>query len=156
MKKYYFLITIFSLFLTITSCSTDDSESSDPNDMLSSRNWVIESKMLSPTIVYNGIEVTDIMLFESEETRNYSFQFKADGTFYHYDATGEVILESTWLLNEDNTQLILGDPIVYDYPVVGSMGFSAIDIVSISSSKIVGTIEALFGGENYVVTITFI
>ncbi|WP_396600850.1 hypothetical protein [Algibacter sp. R77976] len=156
MKKHYFFITIFSLLLSFTSCTSEDSESSSFNDMLSSKNWVIESKMLSPIIDYGGIEVTDIMLFESEETINYSFQFKADGTFYHYDSAGEVIYESTWVLNANNTQIVLGAPIVYDYPVVGQMGFSTIDVVSISSSKIVGTIAAMFGGENYVVTITFI
>ena len=124
--------------------------------MLSSKNWVIQSKILSPSIIYNEIEVTDIMLFESDETRNFSFQFKADGTFYQYDSTGEVLIESTWSLNSDSTQLLLGDPIVYDYPIVGEMGFSTINIISISSSKFVGTVDALFNSAEYQVTLTFI
>ena len=154
MKIYYSLITILCLFFAFTSCESDDSGSD--LEMLSSKNWVIQSKILSPSIIYNEIEVTDITLFESDETRNFSFQFKADGTFYQYDSTGEVLIESTWSLNSDNTQLLLGDPIVYDYPIVGEMGFSTINIISISSSKFVGTVDALFNSAEYEVTLTFI
>jgi hypothetical protein len=154
MKKHYFLITIFSILFSLTSCTSEDSDSA--NEIFSSKVWKIESKILSPTINYGGIEVTDITLFESEETKNYSFEFKEDGAFYQYDSTGELMYESTWALNSDNTQLTFGEPIVYEYPVVGEMGFSIIDIVSISSTKIVGTIDALFNEVNYQVTLTFI
>jgi hypothetical protein len=126
------------------------------SEMISSRTWVIESKILSPSIDYGGIEITDIMVLESEETRNYSFKFDEDGSFYQYDSDGVVIYETTWSLNSDNTQIVFEDPIVYDYPVVGDMGFSTIDIISISSSKIVGTVSALFAEVDYQLTITFI
>ncbi|GAL61968.1 hypothetical protein JCM19300_714 [Algibacter lectus] len=157
MKNNYYLSAIIALFISLTSCSSSDSnDANTPSDMVSSKTWKIESKMLSPTINYGGVEIDDIMILESEETRNYSFKFNADGTFEQYDATGEVLFESTWSLNSDNTILSFGEPIVYVYPVVGEMGFSSIDIVSISSSKIVGTIESTFGEDDYELTITFI
>ncbi|WP_179316956.1 hypothetical protein [Winogradskyella undariae] len=155
MKKYYFLISIFSLLFSFTSCSSDDSEL-PPNEILSSKIWVIKSKVISPSIVYYGQEITDISLFESEETKNYSFEFLADGTFYQYDSAGELLFENTWYLNADHTQLTFGEPIVYEYPVVGNMGFTTIDIISISSSKIVGVIDASFNEVDYEVTLTFI
>ena len=157
MKNKYFLITIFSLLLSLTSCSSSDSsDSRSASEMISSKAWVIESKMLSPTIDYGGIEITDIMVLESEETRNYSFKFNSDGTFFQYDAAGNPIFETTWVLNSDNTQLLFGEPIIYSYPVVGDMGFSTIDNLSISSSEVLGTVNAVFGGVDYELTITFI
>ena len=157
MNNKYFLITIFSLILSVTSCSSDDSsDSKSASEMISSKAWLIESKMLSPTIDYGGIEITDIMIIESEETRNYTFTFNSDGTLFQNDAMGNLIFETTWVLNSDNTQLLFGEPIVYSYPVVGDMGFSTIDNLSISSSQVVGTISATFGDVEYVVTITFI
>ncbi|WP_405296996.1 hypothetical protein [Algibacter sp. Ld11] len=154
MKNNYYLTAIFALIISLTSCSSSDSETK--SDIMSSKTWVIESKMLSPTINYGTIEITDIMVLEPEETRNYSFEFKSDGTFVQRDAAGASVFESTWSLNSDNTLLSFGEPIVYNYPVVGEMGFSTIDIISISSSKVVGTVESVFGGENYELTITFI
>lgn len=156
MKNNYYLSAIIALFISLSSCSSDSNDANTPSDMVSSKTWKIESKMLSPTINYGGIEITDIMILESEETRNYSFKFNADGTFVQYDAAGEVLFESTWSLNSENTVLSFGEPIVYVYPVVGEMGFSSIDIISISSSKIVGTIDSTFGEDDYELTITFI
>lgn len=156
MKNNYFFITVFSLILTLTSCSSDSSDSNSEADIISSKSWIVESKMLSPSIVYGGLEITDIMVIESEETRNYEFNFNSDGTFVLSDAAGTSVLETTWLLNSENTQLSFAEPIVYSYPVVGDMGFSTIDIVSISSSKMVGTVSAIFGGVDYELTITFI
>lgn len=154
MKNTYVLITFFSVILSFASCSSDSSESE--TDIISSKAWLVESKMLSPSIVYGGLEITDIMVIESEETRNYEFNFNSDGKFVLSDAAGTSVLETTWLLNSENTQLSFGKPIVYSYPVVGDMGFSTIDIVSISSSKMVGTVSAIFGGVDYELTITFI
>jgi len=154
MKNSYLLTIIINLFICLTSCTSDDSMTE--SEMISSKTWMIESKILSPSIVYGGIEITDIMILESEETRNYSFKFDEDGTFYQYDAEGVVLYQTTWMLSADSSQIIFGDPIVYDYPVVGDMGFSTIDIVSISATKIVGTVGALFGDVDYELTITFI
>lgn len=157
MKNNYYLSAIITLFISLTSCSSSDSnDANTPSDMVSSKTWKIESKMLSPTINYGGVEIDDIMILEPEETRNYSFEFKSDGTFVQRDAAGVSIFESTWSLNSDNTLLSFGEPIVYNYPVVGEMGFSTIDIISISSSKMVGTIESTFGEDDYELTITFI
>jgi len=157
MKNKYFLITIFSLILSVTSCSSDDSSNSkSASEMISSKAWLVESKMLSPTIDYGGLEITDIMIIEPEETRNYTFTFNSDGTLLQNDAMGNLIFETTWVLNSDNTQLLFGEPIVYSYPIVGDMGFSTIDNLSISSSQVVGTISATFGDVEYEVTITFI
>jgi hypothetical protein len=70
---------------------------------------------------------------------------------------GNLNFETTWTLNSDNTQISFGEPILYSYPVVGDMGFSTIDNLSISStSKMVGTVSAIFGGVDYELTITFI
>lgn len=157
MNNKYFLITIFSLLLSVTSCSSDDSsDSKSASELVGSKTWLIESKMLSPTINFNGIEITDIMVIESEETRNYTFSFNSDGTLLQNDGMGNLIFETTWVLNSDNTQLSFGEPIVYSYPVVGDLGFSTIENLSISSSEIVGTVNAVFGDVEYEVTFTFI
>lgn len=157
MKNKNFLIVIISLLFTITSCSSDDSSDSTPaSEIISSKTWLIESKMLSPTIDYGGIVISDITILESDETRNYTFSFNSDGTLVINDAMGNAIFETTWVLNSDNTQITFADPIVYEYPVVGDMGFSTIDDLSVSSSEITGTVAANFGGVDYVLTIKFV
>ncbi|GAA4230834.1 hypothetical protein GCM10022291_01930 [Postechiella marina] len=156
MKKQIFLITIFSVILGLTSCSSDDSSGLDANTAITSKTWLVQSKKLSPSIEMNGLVIDDIMIIEDEGTRNYSFKFDSDGAMYQYDAENTLIYQTTWSLNSDNTELSFGEPIVYNYPVVGPMGISAIDIESISNSKMVGTISAVFEGTAYVVTITFI
>ncbi|KAA5822302.1 hypothetical protein FPF71_14210 [Algibacter amylolyticus] len=153
MKRKYFLITIFSLVLSLISCSEDESTSS--NDILSSKTWVIKSKMLSPSIVYAGVEITDITLFETDETKDYSFSFNSDGTLVVNDANNSVVLETTWELNSDETVLTFGETLIYAIPLVGDIGYSSIDIKSISSSAIVGTVTMPFEDEVYIVTMTF-
>ncbi|GHC59140.1 hypothetical protein [Ulvibacter litoralis] len=153
MKNKYFLITIFSLILGVTSCSKDDSQSA--SEMLSSKTWVIESKMLSPSIIYAGVEITDITLFETDETKDYAFTFNSDGTLLVRNASNNLILDSTWAFNSDETELIFGETLIYAIPLVGDIGYSSIAIKSITSSEIVGSVTMPFEGTIYTVTMTF-
>lgn len=153
MKNKYFLIAFFSLILGLTSCSEDNPESA--TQMLTSKTWVIERKALSPRIIYAGIEITDITLFETEETKDYSFKFNSDGTLQVKGASGNLILDSTWDLNADETELTFGEPLIYAIPLVGDIGYDSIAIKSISSTEIVGTVTMPFDGTVYMVTMTF-
>jgi len=153
MKNKYFLIAIFSLIIGVTSCSKDDTRSA--TEMLSSKTWIIESKELSPSIVYAGVEITDITLFETDETKNYAFKFNSDGTLLVTDASNTLILDSTWDLNADQTSLTFAEPLIYAIPLVGDIGYSSISIESISSSEIVGTVTMPYEGTIYMVTMTF-
>ncbi len=157
MKKLTYLIAIFFLVINLTSCSKDDSsEPQSEIDIISSKSWVIESKIILPSINVGGMEISNIMIIESEDTRNYSFKFNADGKMLQYDSMNNLIFQTTWAFNADKTQINFGEPLIYNYPVVGDMGFSTITIQSLTSSKFVGTVPALYDGTNYVLTITFI
>lgn len=159
MKKLtYIIITVF-LLLNLTSCSKDDSNPSDNKlniDLLTSKSWVAQSKVLNPVITYNGMVISDITVIESEEVRKYAFKFNDDGTFFLYNHLNALILETTWTMSSDETQITFTDPVIYTYPVVGEIGLSTLTVQSISSSKFIATIPALYEGTNYELTITFI
>lgn len=150
MNNKYFLI---ALLISLISCSSENSES--PTEILSSKTWVIQNKLLSPSIVYGGIEITDMTLFETDETKGYSFKFNADGTLLVNNASNNIILDSTWVLNSDQTELTFGEALIYAIPQVGNIGYSSISIESISTSEIVGTVTMPFGDETYLVTMNF-
>ncbi|WP_372757445.1 hypothetical protein [Mariniflexile sp.] len=156
MKKKYFLITIICVLFSLTSCSTEEGVETSVVDILSAKSWVIQSKLISPTITMSGIEITDIAMLESEAVRNYTFNFNSDGSLLVQDASNATILETTWSLSSDETQLIFTNPLIYTYPVVGDMELSSMVIQSISGTKMVCTITTVYYDTNYVVTVTFI
>lgn len=155
MKNKYLFISIFSLIISLNSCSKEDSQESSANK-LSSKTWVIENKILSPSIIYNNIEISNMSLFETDETKNYVFKFNTDGTLIVNDSSNNIILNSTWELNSDETELTFGEPLLYPIPLVGDVGYSKIDIISITKSEIIGTVTMAFNEEIYVVTLNFI
>ncbi|CAH8296470.1 hypothetical protein EV196_11138 [Mariniflexile fucanivorans] len=156
MKKYKLLITALILILSFTSCSKDDTENGQSKkDIIESKSWVITSKTVEPSILFGAIEISDITILDSDEVKNYSFKFNPDGSLLQYDFEGNLIFETTWAFNSDETEITFEEPIMYTYPVVGEMGISTLLIETISSSKIVGTIPAFYQGVDYLVTITF-
>lgn len=156
MKKLTYLTTIVFLVFNLTSCSKDDSSPSDQsNSVLTSKSWVAQSKIITPSVVVGGFEVSDIMSLESEGVRKYSFKYNDDGTLYQYDNSKNLIFQTTWTMNSDETEVTFKEPIIYTYPIVGEMGITTFTIQSISSSKMVATIPAFYEGTNYLVTITF-
>ena len=157
MKTPKLLIAALVLILSFTSCSSDDdADTQSKTDIISSKSWVITSKAVEPSISFGGIEISDIIVLDSEDVRNYSFKFNSDGTLLQYDSSNDLIFETTWTFNADETELTFAEPISYTYPIVGDMGITTLTIQSITSSKIVGTIPALYDGVDYLVTITFI
>lgn len=157
MKKLTYLFAIVFLIISSTSCSKDDSSPSDQNNsILTSKSWVVQSKIISPSVVVGGFTVTDLMTLESEEVQKYSFKYNDDGTLYQYDISNNLIFQTTWTMNSAETQITFKEPITYTYPIVGEMGITTITIQSISSSKMVATIPAFYDGTNYLLTITFI
>lgn len=156
MKKYHLLIVSLILILSITSCATGDEDTATKKDLISSKNWVIKSKAVVPSILFNGIEISDIIILDDESVRSYSFNFKSDGTLLQYDAEKKLMFQTTWSFNSSETELTFAEPIKYTYPVVGEMSITTLSIQSITSSKIVGTIPAMYEGVNYLITITFV
>lgn len=157
MKNPNLLITALVLILSFTSCSSDDdADTKSKTDLISSKSWVVKSKTVEPSIVFGGTEISDIMILDSEDVRNYSFNFKSDGTLLQYDAEKKLMFQTTWSFNSSETELTFAEPIKYTYPVVGEMSITTLSIQSITSSKIVGTIPAMYEGVNYLITITFV
>ncbi|WP_158850827.1 hypothetical protein [Algibacter sp. L1A34] len=157
MKIKYFLITIICASISLTSCSEEESSKlSSESEMLTAKSWVVQSKIVEPSINLGGIEISDITVLDSDEVKSYSFKFDSDGTLVVTDLSEEIIIETTWVFNSDKTQLTFGDPLIYNYPIVGDIGLSTIKITSLTSSKMIGTIPAFYDDINYVVTITFI
>lgn len=154
--KSIILITVVCLALQVASCSSDKSELS-VKEMLTSKSWVIKSKIIDPSINMNGFVISDIMILDSDEVRNYSFKFNTDGTFVLYDNLNKNIFETTWVLSSDETLITLTEPVQFTYPAVGNVGMKTITIESITSKSIVAKIPPfIYGGISYVATFTFI
>lgn len=156
MKKLNYIILIVILVLNLASCSKDDSDSSAKEGLLTNKTWITESKVINPVISFNGIEISDIMVLETDAVRNYSFKFNSDGTFFLYDNLDTLIFQTTWSMNSEETQITFAEPIVYTYPLVGDIGLSILNIQSITSSEFVATVSGLYEDINYELTITFI
>ncbi|WP_111709524.1 hypothetical protein [Lutibacter citreus] len=157
MKNKYFLITLFCITLSLVSCSNDDStEPQSKNEMLTDKSWMVQSKIVTPSISLGGMEISDITMLDEEEVKSYIYKFSSDGTLVVKNSSEQIILETSWGFNSDKTQLTLSDPLIFNYPVVGEIGLSTITLNSLTTTKMVGTIPSIYDGVNYVVTITFV
>ena len=156
MKKLIILITVFFLALNITSCSKEEPKLSN-HELLTSRSWIAQSKVLSPTISMNGLVISDIMVLESNEVRNYSLKFNDDGTFFLFDNLNQKQFETTWSIDANETLITLDEPITFSYPIVGNVYMKTLTIESITSTQFIAKVPPfVYNGVNYEITITFI
>lgn len=160
MKKSIFLksitlIAVVFLALNLASCSSDESKQT-VYELLTSKSWKSQSKIINPSINMNGIVISDIMVLESDEVKNYSFKFNADGSFVVYDSLKNKVFQTTWALSSDETIVTLADPVIITYPLVGNVSMKTITIESITANKIIAKIPSfVYAGVNYEVTIIF-
>ena len=158
MKKIFYIIIILCLTVSLNSCSSDDDDSpvQSNKEMLTDKSWVVSSKTVSPSISMGGVEVSNIMLLETEEVRNYSFKYNNDNTLIMYDYLGTQIFQTTWTINSEENKVNHTEPIIYTYPIVGGINISEYKIESITTNEMVATISFQYEEIDYVVTITFI
>ena len=158
MKKLILLTAIVYLTIGLTSCSKDESSSTPPTnkELLTSKIWKVTSKIITPSMSLGGFEVSNILTLESEEVRNYSFKYNMDGTLFQYDYLNALIFQTGWSISSDQTQVTFTQPLIYTYPIVGDLSMTSFKIQSITTVQMVATIDFLYEGINYVVTITFI
>ena len=155
MKNSILLMAIIYLGLTVFSCQ-DENESASKKELLTNKTWKVSSKTINPAVSMNGMSISDIMLLDSEEVRNYSYKYNMDGTMILYNQLDQNIFESKWSFNTDETQLIHNPGIIYTYPVVGEIGLTTITVESISTDQVVLTTPYIYEGINYVITLKYI
>ena len=102
MKKLTYLTAIILFVFNLSSCSSDDdSPEKGINSLLTGKSWAAQSKIITPSVVVSGFEVTDLMFLESEEVRKYSYKYNDDGTIFQYDISKKLIFQTTWTINSD-------------------------------------------------------
>lgn len=154
MKNPIILMILIVMSITICSCGEPDDPKTN-TEIISGKTWLVSSKTVSPDFEKGGIIISDIHVLETEDVKNYTFEFDANGTFTQYDQLGNVLLETTWTFNADETQITLADPIVYSYQIVGDLEIPTFMVESISESAVVGNIPFNYDEVDYVVTIIF-
>lgn len=154
MKNSILLMAIIYLGLTVCSCQ-DENESASKKELLTNKTWKVSSKTINPAVSMNGMSISDIMLLDSEEVRNYTYKYNLDGTMIQYNQLNQNIFETKWSFNTDETQLIHNPGIIYTYPVVGEIGLKTITLESITADQVVLTTPYIYEGINYVITLTY-
>ncbi len=156
MKKLIIFITALSLAAGITSCTKEETEEPKSKfELLTSKSWVVTSKIVSPSFEFGGFQISDIMSLETDEVKQYSFKYNEDYSIVVSDYLNTPFFETTWSFNDDETEITFADPLIYTYPMVGDIGISTFTLQSISSSKITAMIPTDYEGTTYEVTITF-
>ena len=138
----------------IYSCTKDDVTLTN-DELLTQDTWVIKSKTINPIILVGGMAVSNILELEADSVRNYSYKYNINGSFIQYDHNNSIILQASWQLSSDQTELSLSQPLVFTYPVMGDLYVSALKIESITPGYINTLISFDYEGINYVVQTIF-
>ena len=154
MNKSILLVGVIFTSLMFNSCKNETTPPSK-TDLLTNKTWKIITKAIVPSFVMGGITVTDITVMESDEMKAYTYKFNKDGTAYRYSASNQMIAQTSWSFNSDETQITFNPAILYNYPIVGDNGLSTMTLVSLSENQMVTTVPYLYDGTNFVITITF-
>jgi len=154
MKKSILFLVVILLGLTQFSCKDED-QPLTKTELLTGNVWKITSKTLSPPASLGGITITDVMILDSDDQRNFSFKFNSDGTVVQYNSQSKEIFRTKWSFNADETVLTYSPGIVFTYAVAGDFTLSTMTIESISANKIVAKVNYSFAGTTYLATFTY-
>ncbi len=155
MKNLFLVVAVIFSGLTLFTCSTDK-QPPDRKELLTSKTWVVKAKTIVPTVSIGGIVISDILILESDGMRNYAFKYNMDGTLIQYNQMNTIIMQTKWSFNADETEITHEQPIIYNYPIVGDLNITKINVKSITADQLIALIPFLYEETNYVVTITFI
>lgn len=154
MKKSILFLAVILLGMTQFSCD-DDIQTLTKTEMLTGQTWKITSKILSPPASMGGITITDIMILDSDDQRNFTFKFNSDGTIIQFNSSDKEIFRTNWSFNADETQITYNPGIVFSYSVAGDFTLSTMIIESISEKKILAKVNYSFAGTQYMATFTY-
>jgi hypothetical protein len=154
MKKTILILSILLLGLTQFSCK-EDVQPLTKTEMLTGKTWKITSKILNPAALMGGISITDVMILDTDDQRNFTFKYNADGTVIQYNSLNKEIFRTKWSFNADETVLTYAPGIVFTYAVAGNFTLSTMNITSISADKMVAKVDYIFGGTTYLATFTY-
>ncbi len=154
MKKSVILMSVIFFGLAIFSCK-DDSPDASKKELLTNKTWVVKSKIIAPSFILGAMTISDLTILDSDEEKKYSYKYDPDGTMKEYDNLGQVIFETNWSFNADETKITHTPGITYNYPVIGDMSLNTLTIESISSNQIVATVPYSYDGTDYTITMTF-
>lgn len=155
MKKSIFFLSIIFIGSLVFSCSEDEIEPTK-TELLTNKGWVIQSKIITPSISMNGITISDINIMDSEDVKSYSYKFNSDGTMVISDKSNQSIFQTNWSFNTDETIITFSPGILYSYPIVGDISWPSFNMDLISANQMKSTNPYLYNEINYEITITFI
>lgn len=154
MKKSILFVVVILLGMTMFSCD-DETQPLTKTEMVTGKTWKITSKILSPPASLGGITITDIMILDSDDQRNFSYKFNTDGTVIQYNSLNKEIFRTKWSFNAEETQITYNPGIVFSYAVAGDFTLSSMNIESISANKLVTKVNYSFAGTPYLATFTY-
>ena len=154
MKKS--IIVLATLFFGLVLFSCNDETPPTNEELLTGITWIIKTKVINPPFSQGGITVSDISVLETEDVKNNSYKFNTDGTLVLYNMSNEIILQTNWSFNADETKITLTPGIVNSYPIVGDISLNFFYIDVITANQIVSTNPYLYDETNYVITVTFL
>lgn len=153
-KSSIFIIAIISVGIILFSCNKEELPQTK-TELLTNHAWIAVSKIISPSYQIGGIIISDLMVLDSDEVKNYSFKYNLDGTVIHYNKSNQMFFQTNWSFNSDETQIEFNPAIILSYPSVGNYELTTITIESITKDQMKLTTPYLFEGVNYIITTTF-
>ena len=160
MIKTILCSAIFTIAVALLSCEKDN-EILSKTDMINGKTWKVTSKTVDPAIKFvtdaegHTIQIFDIRLFDPDSVKNYGYKYSKDGIFTLLNDARRELMQTTWKFNSDESQITLGQPLIYNYPVVGNVSVQSVTIISISKDKIATTIPTVLNNVNHALTIIF-
>jgi hypothetical protein len=154
MKKTIILIAAFFLLLIQFSCDND--LPATKKELLTSKTWVAETKLVTPPFSKGGFVISDISVMDSDEIKGYSYKYNTDGSMVIMDISNKTVFETIWSFNADETQLTYSPGIVYSYPIVGDLSLNSVDIETISESLLIFSVSYTYEEVEYTVKLTFV
>lgn len=155
MNKSIILVALFMLVLVVFSCK-DDNTSQVKEDILTSKAWVIQSKIINPAYSLVGFTISDASTLDSPEVKEYTYKHATDGTLTQSSGSNSIVFQTKWAFSADEKKLQYTPGIIFSYPVVGDISLTTMDIVSIAEDKMVMKVPYTFELIKYEVTITFV
>lgn len=155
MNKSIIFVALFIVGFVVASCK-DENTSQSNEDILTSKAWIIQSKIVNPTYSIAGITISDVSALDSPEVQKYSYKHASDGTVTQYDESNGIVFQTKWSFSADETKFQYTPGIIFTYPIVGDISLTTMNIVSISEDKMVMKVPYTFELIKYEVTITFV
>ena len=154
MKKSILFFAVIVICFAHFSCKKDEKESTK-TELLTGNTWIIKSKAVSPPAMLGGIVIDDVSILDSDDQRNFTFKYNADGTMLQYNKAQQVIFTSGWSFNADENVITYNPGIVFSYSMVGDVILDTMTIISITKDKLVVEVPYNFAGTVYLATFTY-